>query len=111
MFFIAKANDGWRKIRDTTPTFPLHMTPERDKLYQEATHQQICKKCLSSPPRLELNHAHRKEIDDLIAALRPLCNLMCVNKRREIRLFSHNLAYVCVLLSRYLTETFYNEEH
>ena len=102
--FIKAASEAWRKIRESIPAFPIHTTPESERKFQEATHCDICKKVFSPNGPLKVrHHTHRKKFDNLIAALCPLCNLLCVNKRRQIRLLSHNLAYDGALILRYLT--------
>ena len=68
--FIKKASEAWRRIRETIPSFPMHITPASEKLFQEATHCQICKKRFSpkSCPKVR-HHSHQKEVDNLITGL------------------------------------------
>ena len=102
--FIKAASEAWGKIRESIPAFPIHTTPESERKFEEATHCDICKKTFSPTGTQKVrHHTHRIEFDNLIAALCPLCNLLCVNKRRQIRFFSHNLAYDGALILRYLT--------
>ncbi|XP_068240162.1 uncharacterized protein [Palaemon carinicauda] len=91
--FLLDLSDCWAAIRSQRKTFPIDMSTEDERTFQQQTVCQMCKTSFKHDRDKHRHHDHAEPKNNFIGAYCTRCNLACRELKTRLPIFAHNSSY------------------
>ncbi|XP_068234177.1 uncharacterized protein [Palaemon carinicauda] len=91
--FLSDLSDCWAAIGSQWKTFPIDMSAEDERTFQQQTVCQLCKTLFKHDCDKHRHHDHGKPKNNFIGAYCARCNLACRELKTRLPVFAHNSSY------------------
>ncbi|XP_068227372.1 uncharacterized protein [Palaemon carinicauda] len=91
--FLLDLSDCWAAIRSQRKTFPIDMSTEDERTFQQQTVCQMCKTSFKHDHDKHRHHDHAEPKNNFIGAYCARCNLACRELKTRLPVFAHNSSY------------------